>query len=182
MRVNVPPATIAGGGARRRRMVFVACALGWAVVVGLLAWRAWGRALDDFFITYRYADNLARGLGFTFNPGERVFGTTAPGFALLLALLSATTRLDVPALGTLTTAVALWGLALLLLDELSRNRRTAEGVAAGTLVVTSTYVWPQHGSEVPWALALLLVAARWTLRRPALAGSLAAFATWCRPE
>jgi len=42
---------------------------------------------DDAYITYRYAENLARGNGPVFNPGERVLGTTAPGHMLLGALL-----------------------------------------------------------------------------------------------
>lgn len=42
-------------------------------------------AYDDPFITYRYAENLLHGLGFVYNPGERVLSTTTPLFALLLA-------------------------------------------------------------------------------------------------
>ena len=34
--------------------------------------------LDDAYITYRYARNLATGRGFVYNPGEAVMGTTAP--------------------------------------------------------------------------------------------------------
>jgi len=45
-------------------------------------------AYDDPFITYRYAANISRGLGFVYNPGERVLSTTAPLFAILLSLLS----------------------------------------------------------------------------------------------
>lgn len=41
--------------------------------------------LDDAYITYRYARNLARGDGFVYNPGERVLGTTTPGWTLALA-------------------------------------------------------------------------------------------------
>lgn len=41
--------------------------------------------LDDAYITYRYARNLARGDGFVYNAGERVLGTTTPGWALTLA-------------------------------------------------------------------------------------------------
>lgn len=44
-------------------------------------------AYDDPFITYRYAENLAQGLGFVYNPGERVLSTTTPLFTLLLAAL-----------------------------------------------------------------------------------------------
>src|SRR5450759_3208716 len=45
----------------------------------------WG--YDDPFITYRYAANLQHGLGFVYNPDERVLSTTTPLFTLLLALL-----------------------------------------------------------------------------------------------
>ncbi len=41
---------------------------------------------EDAYITYRYADNLAAGNGFVFNPGERVLGTSTPLFTMLLAL------------------------------------------------------------------------------------------------
>jgi arabinofuranosyltransferase len=40
--------------------------------------------VDDAFITYRYARNLAAGHGFVYNLGERVLGTTTPFFTLLL--------------------------------------------------------------------------------------------------
>jgi hypothetical protein len=45
-----------------------------------------GICLEDALITYRYAENLALGRGFTFNPGERVLGTTTPAWTLCLAL------------------------------------------------------------------------------------------------
>jgi hypothetical protein len=41
---------------------------------------------DDPYITYRYADNLARGWGLVFNHGERTLSTTTPLFALVLTL------------------------------------------------------------------------------------------------
>ena len=40
--------------------------------------------VDDAFITYRYAGNIAAGHGFVYNMGERVLGTTTPFFTLLL--------------------------------------------------------------------------------------------------
>jgi len=43
---------------------------------------------DDAFITYRYARNLSQGLGFVYNRGEQVLGTTTPLYTLLLALIS----------------------------------------------------------------------------------------------
>jgi len=52
-----------------------------------LGWHWWvGFIRDDAFITFRYAKNLADGLGFVYNPGEHVYGTSSPGFALLMAV------------------------------------------------------------------------------------------------
>ena len=44
-------------------------------------------AWEDAFISLRYAENLLRGDGFAYNPGERVLGSTAPLYVLLLAAL-----------------------------------------------------------------------------------------------
>ncbi len=45
-----------------------------------------GYIVDDAFISFRYAKNLARGLGLVFNPGERVEGYTNFLWTLLMAL------------------------------------------------------------------------------------------------
>src|ERR1043165_4126390 len=42
--------------------------------------------IDDAYITFRYARNLAQGLGLVYNPGEWVLGTTTPLWAAILAL------------------------------------------------------------------------------------------------
>src|SRR5215467_11692623 len=117
------------------RVLFAAVVLAWATLAALLAARLADQALDDFFITYRYAWNLANGHGFTFNPGERVFGTTEPGLGLLLAGFAFVTRLPIPTLGTLVTAVSLLGIAVLLLVGAARRGRAAEGALGGTLVL-----------------------------------------------
>lgn len=44
-----------------------------------------GTLIDDAYITYRCARNLAQGNGFVYNVGERVLATTTPGYAVLLA-------------------------------------------------------------------------------------------------
>jgi hypothetical protein len=60
------------------------------VVAGTAAWVSFRLytdiQLEDALITYRYAQHLARGDGFVFNPDERVLGTTTPLFTILLAL------------------------------------------------------------------------------------------------
>jgi arabinofuranosyltransferase len=42
-------------------------------------------AVDDVFISFRYAENLVRGLGLVFNAGERVEGYSNPMWTLMLA-------------------------------------------------------------------------------------------------
>src|SRR5436309_3119107 len=54
-------------------------ALAAAGFVPLAAWLRFG--IDDAFINFRYAANLAAGLGPVFNPGERVEGYAAPARA-----------------------------------------------------------------------------------------------------
>ncbi len=51
----------------------------------LVRWIAGPRTIDDAFITFRYARNLVHGLGFVYNAGERVLGTTTPLYTLLMA-------------------------------------------------------------------------------------------------
>jgi hypothetical protein len=45
-------------------------------------------AVDDAFITFRYAENIAAGNGMVYNLGEKVLGTTTPLFTLLIALFN----------------------------------------------------------------------------------------------
>jgi hypothetical protein len=71
---------------------------------------------EDAYITFRYAEHLARGYGIAYNPGERVEGCSSLSWTLLLGLV-ARCGLPVPAsavllsvtigLGSLALAVAL---------------------------------------------------------------------------
>jgi len=67
-------------------MVFVV--LGLCVAIPLCF--TWSTHLiwEDYFITYRYSENLARGLGLVYSPGERVQGFTSPLNALIPALFA----------------------------------------------------------------------------------------------
>src|SRR5689334_9481238 len=69
---------VGGGRPGAARLWAGAAAL---IIIAGLAWAFWTwRAnrmrLDDAFISYRYAENLVRGRGLVFNPGERVEGYT----------------------------------------------------------------------------------------------------------
>jgi hypothetical protein len=84
--------------------------------LGLLFTALWlshrGFWLDDAFITFRYARNLADGLGPVFNPGEAVEGTTT--FLWMLACAAAFAALDeAAALLAIKLSGLLLGLAVL---------------------------------------------------------------------
>ena len=108
--------TVAGEGASRRRgagrLAALLVAVAVTAVAALVAWGLWGFSYDDAFITYRYAANLVAGRGLVFNPGEAVLGTTAPGWAVLLA---AATRAG-HAVGLGSWDAAAWGTLLSVLS------------------------------------------------------------------
>ena len=58
------------------------------LLAGAAAFHFSNACTDDAFITFRYAENFARGKGLVFNPGERVEGYSNFLFAVLLALLA----------------------------------------------------------------------------------------------
>ncbi len=55
------------------------------VLVGINMWRVRSFTIDDAYISYRYARNLARGLGLVYNAGERIEGYTNFLWTVLLA-------------------------------------------------------------------------------------------------
>jgi hypothetical protein len=154
------------------RMIVVAAPAAIGVGLGLLMA---GLRFDDPFITYRFADHLARGLGFTFNPGapDQALITTAPLYALLLGALAAA-GLDIPTasyglsmLGLIATAWALTAIG-------KRHGLTGHGFLAGLVFVAFPLAWLTVGFETPLFMAL----STWALffaesERPAWAGALA---------
>jgi len=89
--------------------------------------------VDDAFITFRYARNLAAGEGLGFNPGERVEGYSSLSWTLLLALGDAL-GLDLPDLSRVL-GLALGAGTLLLLLFASWARPPARLLTAGLLAV-----------------------------------------------
>src|SRR5690349_12456344 len=99
-------------------------ALGWSVVLAAsLFWAFRLRGFDDPFITYRYAEHVARGAGFVYNLGSRVLSTTTPFYTMLLAPVS-WMRLDLPLTSNLIGCVSLatGGWALWQLGHLWRSQ------------------------------------------------------------
>jgi hypothetical protein len=77
-----------------------------AVVIPLVVAAVTGHAWEDFFITFKFSEHLARGEGLTFQAGERVHGFTSPLGVLLPALCHALT-------GATSWVASLWLFRLL---------------------------------------------------------------------
>jgi hypothetical protein len=85
------------------------------------------RTVDDAYITFRYASNIVRGMGFVYNLGERVLGTTTPLYTLILSALHLFfTDLELVALVTNAVAdVATAALMHLLIVKVTGRHTTA---------------------------------------------------------
>ncbi len=103
---------------------------------------------DDAFITFRYARNIASGLGFVYNPGEPVLGTTTVLYTLLLAGLGKL-GLDFVLLGKLINILAEVGTGVILYLMMCRDSpRLVAVLAAGLYAVSpSNCYWSASGME-----------------------------------
>lgn len=148
-----------------------------ALAAAVLLWlaRAYvGRiALDDAYITYRYARHLAEAgtLLYNLTQPENAFATTAPAYAVALAGLH---RLgaDIPwtaaVAGVLGILLAAWALG----DALARAARSshfawpaATGLAAGGLLAFAPLLWLVLGMEGLPTLGVTLLAFWFANRR-----------------
>lgn len=121
----------------------------------------WGN--DDPYITYRYAENLYAGRGFVYNPGEHVLSTTAPLFALILAVVRVFTD-DLPRAANLIGAASLAAGGLFLWDVARSWREPRAGWVALALYPTFGLLVSTLGSETPLYLAMCLGAVSFYLR------------------
>jgi len=144
------------------------------------------RTIDDAFITFRYARNLAHGDGLVFNLGERVEGVTSLSWTLLLAVVE-TLRLPVePAAFVLGVAFALLALRESYLLGRSLGASPAACLAAVALVAVHGRFWLVAGNGLEGGLFAFLVVlvARKTVEEAdtRLIGALLGLLFMTRPE
>ncbi|MBI5303487.1 MAG: hypothetical protein HY868_15240 [Chloroflexi bacterium] len=135
--------------------VFVAHAVFYFVVLGY-------DAVDDAFISFRYAQNAVRGIGLVFNPGERVEGFT--NFLWTVAMIPLEgIHADVGrasmVLGALFALATMW-----LVVQFAKTVDAPRGVgllAAGLLAADGSFVlWSVSGLETP-LFGFLIFAGAW---------------------
>ncbi len=145
------------------------------------------RTIDDAFITFRYARNLIAGLGFVYNPGEHVLGTTTPLYTLLLAGLARLLNSgDYPHLALVLNAT-LEGLSVVLLYHLGRalSGNRFFGAALGLLwaVAPMGVTFAIGGMETALVTCLLIATFYAHIAdRPRLSALLGGLATLTRPD
>jgi hypothetical protein len=140
---------------------------------------------DDAYITFRYARNLAAGMGFVYNSGQAVLGTTTPLFTLLLAALSLVGIDPVTAARAVSIGCDAGSaiLVFLFVRQVSGCRWTA---------LLSSLFWASLGPGVVWAISgmetglftFLSLSAFWNwLNRRAIGTAIAcSLAILTRPE
>lgn len=120
-------------------------------------------AQDDAFITYRYAQNIVKGHGFVYNPGETpVLGTTTPLYTLLLALGGKLSGLDIRWVSHLISIISLW-VGGMVLYFLGRDHQPRLAGAVALIFMTQPLFLSAVGMETFWLIALLLMAV-WSYR------------------
>jgi arabinofuranosyltransferase len=159
-------------------------------LTAIIGFAFWGFSHDDVFVTYRYAKRWVATGEFSFNPGSRVLGTTAPGYGLLLGFLDRFLNipgLDVPHWGTLTGLFSLVVAALLLQSFLrGADPLVQSGVTAVFSILSFTLRWNVEmlgGETLPaMAFSFLGLDQLFRKRRPVLAGFFMAVAICLRFE
>ena len=145
------------------------------------------RMIDDAFITFRYARNIVHGVGFVYNAGERVLGTTTPLYTLWMAMLSLVARTEDYSILALVTNALADAVSTYLLYHLGKRLSNSPlvGLAAALLwaIAPMSVAFAIGGMET--SVLILLMLATFTAhleRRPYLTAALAALSFLTRPD
>jgi hypothetical protein len=145
------------------------------------------RMIDDAFITFRYARNIVHGVGFVYNAGEHVLGTTTPLYTLWMVVLSLVTHIEDYSILALVTNALADVVSTYLLYHLGKRLSNSPlvGLAAALLwaIAPMSVTFAIGGMET--SVFILLMLATFTAhleRRPYLTATLAALSFLTRPD
>ncbi len=154
-------------------------------LIARLVWLAYTNFTEeDAFIVFRFARNLAGGLGFVFNPGDRVYGSTTPLYTFLLSLWYRFTGMDFNlsarlfCLGAGIASLALLWIVLRRM-QVPLTWRVALLVLLG--LSTKTILMDTQGLETPFVILFMM--ASWYMfitGKPGWAGLFAGLLLWVR--
>ena len=160
-----------------------------------------GFAIDDSYITYRYAYHFAEGYGLVFNVGEHYYGSTAMGFAVALGALawlcvhaadfvgvSVTIHDAIPVLATVGSALSLGAMGILFHSTArylqSPWRRCFVSIIICLYTFCGYFPGRVSGHETYLYVALMMLGGHLMIRRasPITAAVTLAGATLVRPD
>jgi hypothetical protein len=166
--------------------------LDWLLLAGLISTAlmirllAGPRAIDDAYITFRYARNLAEGLGFVYNPGQQVLGTTTPLYTILMSLAWLVGLNNLPAVAPVLNALADAGTATLLYWlglKLGCSRIVAVGATLAWAVSPMSVTFAIGGMETSVVILFLVASfAAYVAGRSRLSAAAMALAVLTRPD
>jgi len=157
------------------------------VLTVLLRLASGPHAVDDAYITFRYAANYLAGEGLVYNAGELVLGTSAPLFAVILGVTGWTTGVvNFPLLALWINTMA-DGFSVVLVLLIARRLCIPDwgAVTAGLLLGLSPLVirYSIGGMETSLVVLVSLLAVYlYLLGYRLLPIHLAGLATWVRPD
>jgi hypothetical protein len=171
--------------------------LDWVLALGLglvtlYRFTSLGLVVDDAFITFRYADHLASGLGLVYNAGERVEGISSLLWTFLLAgfaTLGVPPELTGPAVGCLFGLATIIAVAVLARKLFGCHSLPIVAASAWLALNASFGFWSPSGMETPLFAALVaagcaLGSSSWVGRRTGAVwlGTVGGTLAWTRPE
>ncbi|MEQ5841384.1 hypothetical protein N0A02_18290 [Paraburkholderia acidicola] len=164
----------------------------------------WGYAVDDSYITFRYADNLRAGYGLRFNVAEQFYGTTAAGYALLVCALSFVVdpflklfgaaqfigagHTSIPVAGTVLSALSIGGICVTMVRLVQLRACNPPGILLAVLSTVVTFtclasnIVSSHETYTFLFVALASTYAYLIARRPITSAVLMALACSIRPD
>ncbi len=146
------------------------------------------RTIDDAYITFRYVRNILAGVGFVYNPGEHVLGTTTPLYTFLLAAVGSLfggDQANFPQIAYVINAFADAITCLLLLQLGRRLGSPAAGVGAALVWAIAPYsvTFAIGGLETSvYVLLLMGMVTAYLYHAHILAALLAALSVLTRPD
>lgn len=152
------------------------------VLVIVLTITFWQYTQDDVFVTYTYSRNIAQGVGFVFNPGEYVQGTTTPLWALTMAGVYSLTS-DLLHVGNFLSGLLLVTMCALAFLLLHRHLSNYANLAMLVLLATSPLNYASFGMETMLYCTILFATFwLWSTNRRVWAMLAAAALTWTRAD
>ena len=147
----------------------------------------WFLQEDDAYIFYSYAQNLADGHGYVFNPGERVNATTSPLYTLLLALLYSALRflpfVTLPLLGHLIGGISLFLIGFVLMRTFEGDENSLYSYALPLIFLASPFVPRAVGMELFLTMMLGVLSLYFYAKEKRVAAALScSMAVLARPD